>query len=174
MILTIKGRGQRSGELPVGLDRALDYFKADFPRFLEKIEDVESAREIQPNTYLVLDKPIGALNYYVSIVTVLVVEWNERGMTLSSRDFDLEKIKTPHPGLKGFIDGGLVLDPLSGDRTGVALDFTLAVEFPLPTALRLMPQALVQSTSDGIMNLKMGATVQALHRKVLADFELPE
>lgn len=175
MLLMIKGRGVKSGELPVPMAEARGYFERDLPAFLRKIEDVESVKELsQPFTYLVTDKPIGALNYYVTIVTVLVAEWHAGGMTLTSRDFDIEKIKAPHPVLKSYIDGELKLAEAGPDRTAVALDFTMTVEFPVPLALRLVPQAVVQSTSDGIMNIKMGATVQALYRKVLDDFKLPE
>jgi hypothetical protein len=174
MILTIKGRGIKEGELPIGMAEARRYFERDLPAFIRKIEDVESVKELgQPGMFLVTDKPIGALNYTVTIVAVLVAEWEEGAMKLSSRDFELDKIKSPHQVVKSFIDGGLKLSDRGPEKTGVALDFTMTVEFPVPGALRLIPQILIQSTSDGIMNIKMGATVQALYRKVLEDFKLP-
>ncbi|MDB5099670.1 MAG: hypothetical protein JWM80_4091 [Cyanobacteria bacterium RYN_339] len=172
MILTIKGTGKKNGEIPVGMAKAKEYF-SDLGAFVQKIEDVETVKPLgAPLTYLVTDKPIGAFNYYVTIVSVLVGEWHDKGMTLSSRDFDTDKIKSEHQVLKGFIEGELVLADLGADRTGVDLSFTMTIEFPLPGALRLMPQALVKSTSDGIMSLKMGATVEALYKKVLNDFQL--
>jgi hypothetical protein len=174
MILTIKGRGTKDGELPIGIEEARVYFERDLPAFIRKIEDVESVKELgQPGMFLVTDKPIGALNYFVTIASVLVSEWQDNTMILSSRDFELEKIKSPHQVVKGFIDGRLTMIERAGDKTGVALDFTMTVEFPVPGALRLVPQMLVQSTSDSVMNVKMGLTVQALYKKVLEDFKLP-
>jgi hypothetical protein len=172
MILSIKGTGKKNGEIPIGMAQAKAYF-ADLAAFVQKIEDVETVKPLgAPLTYLVTDKPIGAFNYYVTIVSVLVGEWHDKGMTLSSRDFDTDKIKSEHQVLKGFIEGELTLTDNGPDRTGVDLTFTMTVEFPLPGALRLMPQAVVKSTADGIMNVKMGATVDALYKKVLADFQL--
>ena len=172
MILTIKGTGKKNGELPIGMAEAREYF-SDLGAFVQKIEDVETVKPLgAPMTYLVTDKPIGAFNYFVTIVSVLVGEWHDKGMTLSSRDFDTEKIQSKNQVLKGFIEGELVLTELTADKTGVDLSFTMTIEFPLPGALRLMPQTLVKSTADGIMTLKMGATVDALYKKVLNDFQL--
>jgi hypothetical protein len=172
MILTIKGTGKKNGEIPVGMAKAKEYF-SDLGAFVQKIEDVETVKPLgAPLTYLVTDKPIGAFNYYVTIVSVLVGEWHEKGMTLSSRDFDTDKIKSENQVLKGFIEGELTLTDLGADKTGVDLVFTMTIEFPLPGALRLMPQAMVKSTADGIMTVKMGATVDSLYKKVLNDFQL--
>ena len=172
--MTFKGRGAKTGVLPHGLDHAKQYFQ-DLPAFLAKIEDVDTVKPLQAaGAYLVTHKPMGGLNYFVVMVAVLKATWDGSQMTLESLDFDLDKIKSEHQVVKGFLKGGLKLDERSPGQTDIDFAFDLDVEFPVPGVLRLVPSSLVQSTGDGIMTLKIGATVQSLYKKVLTDFNLPE
>lgn len=171
-MLIIKGTGTKSGELPVSRAEALAYF-GDLGAFIQKIEDVETVRPLgHAHTVLVTHKPIGALNVFTRVVCALRGEFCETGIQLVPLDFDAEKIKSEHQVLKGFIDGGLVLRELAADRTHAELSFTLRVEFPLPGALKLVPRALVQSTADGVMQMRMASAVNDLYSKVIADFGL--
>lgn len=172
-ILVVKGRGVKNGEGPLPLREALDYF-SDIPAFLHKIDDVDQVRALaHPDSYLVTHKPIGALNYYVTVVYALQVVKNELGMTFKPLDFDHEKIKSEHQVIKGFCDGELVAKVLAPDRTGIDFYFNLSLEFPVPMALKLAPRGLLQSTADGLMNLKVGLTVDAFYKKVMEDLKLP-
>lgn len=173
MIMTFKGRGEKGGELPVGMPAAKDYF-ADIKGFLEKIEDVREVKELgRPGAYLLKNHPVGALNYHVDIVWAIQVEPTENGIVIRPLDFDLEKIKSANQVLKSMVDGELVLKPLADDRTAVDFWFTFAVEFPVPGALRLVPSGLIQTTADGIMTLRVAVTVNNLYGKVQEDFKLP-
>lgn len=172
MIMTFKGRGEKGGELPVGMPAARDYF-ADIKGFLHKIEDVKEVKELgRPGAYLLKNHPIGALNYYVDIVWAIQVEHTDAGLLIRPLDFDLEKIKSDNQVLKSMVDGELVMKELAGDRTGVDFWFTFAVEFPVPGALRFVPQGLIQTTADGLMNVRVSVTVGNLYGKVEEDFAL--
>lgn len=172
MIMTFKGRGEKGGEIPVGMAAAKDYF-ADIKGFLHKIEDVKEVKELgRPGAYLLKNHPQGALNYYVDIVWAIQVEPTETGILIRPLDFDLEKIKSDNQVLKSMVDGELVLTAKGPETTGVDFWFTFAVEFPVPGALRLVPSGLVQTTADGIMTLRVAATVNNLYGKVQEDFKL--
>ena len=171
-MLIIKGVGKKAGEIPVGLNEAKDYF-SDLPGFIKKISDVDTVRALSvPDSYLVTHVPIGAMNFYTTVVYALRTEWSERGMLLKPLDFDTDKIKSEHQVLKGFVNGELVLDQVAEDRTQAALHFELSVELPVPGMLRLVPQGLIQSTADGIMNVRVGAAVESLYGRVYEDFNL--
>jgi hypothetical protein len=173
MIMTFKGRGEKGGELPVALPEAKPYF-TDIKAFLHKIEDVREVKELgRPGAYLVKNHPVGALNYYVDVVWAIQIEPTDDGMVIRPLDFDLEKIKSDNQVVKSMVDGELKLKALAADRTGVDFWFTFAVEFPVPGALRLVPSGLIQTTADGIMNVRVSATVGNLYGKVVEDFALP-
>ena len=172
-MLVIKGTGVKGGEMPVGREEALRYFE-NLPDFIHKIQDVDTVKPLgQPHTYLVTHKPIGALNFFTTVVYVVRGEFTPDGLKLSSFDFDAEKVKSEHPVLKGFVEGMLSLRELAPDRTHAELSFTLRVEFPLTGPLKLAPRQLVQTTADGLMTLKTSSSVNDLYAKVLADFNLP-
>lgn len=171
-MLTIKGTGLKAGEVPAPHDEALRYFH-NVHDFLWKLPDVESVKPLsRENCYLIVIKPIGGLNYYVTVASALEAKPTPQGLELTPLDFDPEKIKSEHQVLKGFVSGALSTRG-NGDRTGIDFNLKLEVEFPLPPALKLVPRGLIQSTADGIMNLRMGLIVDALHGKVLEDFKLP-
>lgn len=173
-MLIIKGTGTKAGEVPLGQPEALRYFQGDVPEFIKKINEVDTVKPLsRENCYLVTHTPIGAMNYYVTVVYALEAEHTETGMLLKPLDFDTEKIQSPHQVLKGFVEGYLKTHPLADDRTGVDFQFSLAVEFPMPAALSLVPKGLVQTTANGIMTAKVGTTVESMYRKVLQDFNLP-
>jgi hypothetical protein len=171
-MLTIKGTGKKAGELPLGLPQAKEYFQ-DLPGFIAKIEEVDQVKPLKrANTYLVTHKPIGAMNFYTTVVYCLEAEWTDAGITFKPLDFDPEQIKSEHMVLKGFVNGGLKLVPAGDDRTSVDLVFELNVELPIPTVLKFVPQGLVQSTADGIMTMKVAASVESMYSKVLQDFNM--
>lgn len=171
-MLIIKGTGLKAGELPAGYDRAREYLQ-DLPGFIRKIEDVDTIRPLKrENTYLVTHKPIGALNFYTTVVYCMEAIWNEEGVTFNPLDFDTAQIQSPHTVLKGMVTGGLKIAPAGPDRTTVDLRFELAVELPIPGMLKLMPQSLIQSTADGIMTVKVGHAVEVMYKKVLEDFNM--
>lgn len=171
--LLIKGRGVKNGEGPLSQKEALEYF-SDIPSFLLKIDDVDQVKALShPNSYLVTHKPVGAFNYHVTVVYALQVEKTETGMVFKPLDFDVEKIKSEHQVLKGFCDGELITKVLAPDRTGVDFYFNLSIELPVAPALMLVPRGLIQTTADGIMNLKIGLTIDAFYKKVMEDLKLP-
>lgn len=172
MLLTFKGRGTKQGEVPIGLEQALTYFSS-VPDFVRKIEDVKTIKELSvPGAYLLTHHPIGGLNYFVTIVAAMQSQATPTGLVLRSLDFDLDKIKSEHQVVKGFIDGELVATRVDDRRTAINFYFNMAVEFPVPLAMRLVPQGLITSTADGIMGLKMGIVVSSMYKKVLEDFNL--
>lgn len=171
-MLIIKGTGQKAGEIPAGYDRAREYF-SDLAGFIQKIEDVDTVKPLKrPNTYLVTHKPIGAMNFYTTVVYCLESEWTDAGVLLKPLDFDTDQIQSPHTVLKGMVNGNLKIDRTDAERTAVHLTFELAVELPIPGVLKLVPQGLIQSTADGIMTLKVGQAVESMYRKVLEDFNM--
>ena len=172
-MLTIKGTGVKAGEIPVAQSRALEYFK-DIPAFLHKIDDVDQVRPLgRDGAYLVTHKPIGGMNYYVTVVYAFQAEFTPDGLVGRPLDFDVEKVKSEHPVLKGFVDTLLVTKPKSTETTSIDFKFTLTLEMPMAPALKLLPRPFVQATADGIMNLKVGATIDAFYKKVLTDFAIP-
>ena len=171
-MLIIKGTGLKAGELPAGYDRAREYLQ-DLAGFIQKIEDVDTVRPLKrENTYLVTHKPIGAMNFYTTVVYCLEAIWNDEGVTFNPLDFDTAQIQSPHTVLKGMVTGGLKLGRVSPELTSVDLRFELAVELPIPGMLKLVPQNLVQSTADGIMTVKVGHAVECMYKKVLEDFNM--
>jgi hypothetical protein len=170
-MLVIKGTGKKNGEMPLGLEAAKEYFQ-DLSKFITKIEEVDQCKPLKrPNTYLVTHKPIGAMNFYTTVVYCMEVEWSETGVVFKPLDFEPEQIKSEHMVLKGFVNGGLNLKPVSADTTAVDLVFELNVELPIPPALKLVPQGLVKTTADGIMTMKVAASVESMYKKVLEDFD---
>ncbi|HEY9722661.1 MAG TPA: DUF1997 domain-containing protein [Oscillatoriaceae cyanobacterium] len=170
-MLTIKGTGIKAGEVPATHEDALRYFH-NVHDFLWKLPDVESVKPLsREHCYLIVIKPIGGLNYYVTVASALEAKPTPKGLELTPLDFDTEKIKSDHQVLKGFVSGGLLTEG-KGAATSIDFNLKLEVEFPLPGALKLVPRGLIQSTADGIMNLRMGMIVDALHGKVLEDFKL--
>jgi hypothetical protein len=115
---------------------------------------------------------MGGLSYQVRMVACMQTSWDETGLRLSPLDFDVEKIQSDLPVVKGFIDGHLRFDARQPAVTNVALDFSVTVEVPIPPVLNLLPRGLVQATGDGIMNLQIGMVVTTLFRKVMDDFKL--
>lgn len=169
-MLTITGRGAIDGILPAPQAEALPYFD-DLAAFLAKIEDVDTVRPLgQPYTYLVTHRPIGAMNYHVTVAYTLVGTKTDGGFTFGSYDFDHGKIKSEHPVVKGFVDGALKVSPRSEAESHIDLKFELKIELPVPTVLKLVPRGLLQTTADGIMTLKVSTSVDSMHKKVLADF----
>lgn len=173
MIMTFKGRGEKGGELPIGMPAAKGYF-ADIKAFLQKIEDVKEVKDLgRPGAYLVKNHPVGALNYYVDVVWAIQVEHHDAGMVIRPLDFDHDKLKSDNQVLKSMVDGELKLKELAAEATGIDFWFTFAVEFPVPGALRLVPQGMIQSAANGIMDLRVSVTVGNLYGKVQEDFKLP-
>lgn len=171
-MLIITGKGQKNGELPAGYDKAREYF-ADLAGFIQKIEDVDTVKPLKrANSYLVTHKPIGAMNFYTTVVYCLEAEWTDAGVLLKPLDFDTAQIQSQHTVLKGMVNGMLKLDRLADARTGADLTFELAVELPIPGMLKLVPQGMIQTTADGIMTLKVGQAVEVMYRKVLEDFNM--
>jgi hypothetical protein len=170
-MLIIKGTGTKAGELPLGPEKAKEYFQ-DLSKFITKIEEVDTCKPLKrPNTYLVTHKPIGAMNFYTTVVYCLEAEWTDTGVTFKPLDFEPSQIQSPHMVLKGFVNGGLQLKPVSDEATHVDLVFELNVELPIPPALKLVPQGLVKTTADGIMTMKVAASVESMYKKVLEDFD---
>lgn len=171
MPMTFKGRGDKAGEIPVGMDEARTYF-ADLKAFILKIEDVREVKELgRPGAFLVHNHPVGALNFNVDVVWAIQVEPSATGMLIRALDFDLAKAKTANFALKSMVEGELVLSD-RGASTGVDFWFTFAIETDIPGPLRLIPSGIIQATADGIMNLRVAATVNNLYGKVQEDFKL--
>lgn len=171
MPMTFKGRGEKAGEIPVPIAEARQYF-SDLKAFILKIEDVREVKELgRPGAFLVYNHPVGALNFYVDVVWCIQVEPSEKGMSIRPLDFDLEKAKTANFPLKSMVEGELVLSD-RGAATGVDFWFTFAIETEIPGPLKLVPQGLIQSTADGIMNVRVAQTVGNLYGKVQEDFKL--
>lgn len=171
MILTIKGTGTKAGEVPDNLDNTISYIRK-VEDFLWKIPDVETLKPLsRENCYLLINKPIGGMNYYVTVASALQIEPTPDGLVITPLDFDHEKVKSEHQVLKSFVSGYTKLSG-QGDRTSIDFSLTINIDFPMPGALRFVPQGLVQSTADGIMSLRMNMIVDALYQKVLADFSM--
>lgn len=171
-MIELKGHGSTSGELPIDLAGARAYF-ADVPAFLAKLEAVDAIKPLsRPGAFLVTHHPMGALGYHVRMVAVLQCDWDETGLRLAPLDFDTAQVPSELPVVKGFINGHLRLGERPGDRTEARLDFTVQVDLPIPSALRLVPRALVQATGDGIMGLQTSMVVSSLFRRVMDDFAL--
>lgn len=172
-MLTIKGQGATGSELPIGMDRARTYFFDELEGFLRKIEAVDTIKPLsRPGAYLITHQPMGGLSYMVVMVACLQAEWHPGGMRLSPLDFDLEKVKSDHPTVKGFITGDLQVFEREPGSIEVAFKFGVDVELPLRGALRLLPQPLIQATGDGIMGFRTQQVVKNLFQKVLEDFQL--
>lgn len=171
LMLIIKGTGKKNGEMPLHHEKAREYFQ-DLSKFITKIEEVDTCKPLKrPHTYLVTHKPIGAMNFYTTVVYCLEAEWHDTGVTFKPLDFETSQIQSEHMVLKGFVNGGLTMKPVSDEVTAVDLMFELNVELPIPSALKLVPQGLVKTTADGIMTMKVAASVEAMYKKVLEDFD---
>jgi hypothetical protein len=172
MLMTFKGRGEKAGEIPVGMDEAKRYF-VDLKAFILKIEDVREVKELgRPGAFLVYNHPVGALNFNVDVVWAIQVDPTETGMAIRALDFDLAKAKTANFALQSMVNGELVLTDRGLGQTGVDFWFSFAIETDIPGPLKLIPSGLIQSTADSIMNLRVAATVGNLYGKVQEDFKL--
>jgi hypothetical protein len=171
-MILLKGKGQTTGQIPLGLAAARTYFE-DLPAFLGKIEAVDSVKPLtRPGAYLVIHHPMGAMSYQVAMVACLQAEWHAGGMRLSPLDFDLDKVASPHETVKGFVEGELKLIERHDALTAAEFGFSVSIELPIPPVLSLVPRPMIQATGDGIMNLQTGLIVQSLFRKVMDDFAL--
>lgn len=171
MSLIITGRGVRRGELPVGQAEALAYFR-DVKAFVAKIQEVERIEEGPQGSLLVSHRPIGGMNYFVTVVYAMTCDWHEQGVRFGSAPFDLSGMRSPHQLVKGEVSGHLHTQALPNGHTATELDFTLSVALPVPFALKLVPSAVLKTTADGIMSLKVGISVEDMYRKVEEDFGL--
>lgn len=169
-MLKLIGRGHTAGNLPLPLPAARDYF-ADVAAFLRKIEHVDELRPIasRPGAYLVTHHPVGGLGYHVVVVACLEGVWEGDTMRLRPLDFDLEKVKSAHPTVKGFIQGDLALRAVSAG-TSADFGFGVTVELPIPAALSLVPTGLVKATADSLMSMRCESVAKGLFRKVMDDF----
>ncbi len=171
-MIIVRGQGATAAELPIGSAAAKTYF-GDVPAFLRKIESVDGIRPLaRPGTYLLTHHPMGGFGYEVVMAACLEATWQGDHMRLAPLDFDREKVVSPHPVVKGFIEGELRLAEPRPDATAAEFGFSVTVEVPVPGVLRLVPSALLQSTADGIMGYRAGLVVRCLFEKVLADFRL--
>ncbi|MEB3196048.1 MAG: DUF1997 domain-containing protein [Candidatus Sericytochromatia bacterium] len=170
--MTFKGRAARQGEIPVGLADALAYF-SDVKAFIQKIEDVKEVRDLAlPKAYLMSHHPIGALNYYVTVVTAVQAEPTPSGLRLTGLDFDETKLSSEHQLLKGFIDGALEAREIASGRTALDFFFDISFDFTVQGPLVLVPRPVIQSTADSLLRLKLGVLVENLYQKVVEDFRL--
>lgn len=171
-MIICRGQGSTAAELPIGVDAACAYF-ADATAFLRKIEAVDGIRPLgRPGAYLITHHPVGGFGYEVVMAACLQIAWDGPIMTMAPLDFDLAKVATPHPVVKGYIEGRLALDERQPGHTRAAYRFGVTVEIPVPGVLSLVPRPMLQATADGIMTLKSGLVVRSLFEKVLADFRL--
>lgn len=171
MSLIIQGRGTRKGELPISEAEALDYFR-DIKAFVAKIQEVEKIEEGPGGGLLVSHSPLGAMNYFVTLVYNMTCTWHEHGVRFGAAPFDLGAIKSPHQLVKGEVLGHLTTRPIEAKRTEIELEFGLQIDLPIPFALKFVPEALVRTTADGIMTLRVAASVDSMYRKVEQDFGL--
>lgn len=173
-MIIVRGRGATAAELPIGPAAAKDYF-GDIPAFLRKIEVVDGIRPLaRPGTYLLTHHPMGGFGYEVVMAACLEAAWQGDHMRLAPLDFDLEKVASPHPLVKGFIEGELRLAEPRQDATAAEFAFAVTVEVPIPGVLKLVPGSVLQATADGIMGLRVGGVVRSLFQKVLDDFQLTQ
>ena len=171
-MIICKGQGTTAAELPIGAEAARRYFD-DAPAFLRKIEAVDGIRPLgRPGAYLLTHHPVGGFGYEVVLAACLQITWEGPTRTMAPLDFDLHKVASPHPVVKGHIEGALVLDERHPGRTRADYRFAITAEIPVPGVLALVPRPLLQATADGIMTLKSGLVVRSLFEKVLADFRL--
>ncbi|MFN3430794.1 MAG: DUF1997 domain-containing protein [Candidatus Sericytochromatia bacterium] len=172
-MILLQGRGDTAAELPLALEDARLYFQ-DVPAFLRKIDAVDEVKPLsRPGAYLVTHHAVGGLGYMVRMVACMQADWDAGGMILRPLDFDLDRLAPgDYPAVKGMVQADLRLSAPVPDRTAAAFGFSLTVELPIPSMLRLVPRSLVQATGDGIMSFQTGLTVQGLFNKVMADFRL--
>ena len=171
-MIQLKGLGQTAGQLPIGLDEARTYFE-DVPAFLRKIDAVDTIKPLsRPGAYLVTHHAVGGLGYQVAMIACLQIEWHAGGMRLRPLDFDLDKVPSPHPTVKGFIEGDLALSARGERLTAAEFGFKVAIDLPIPGMLQLVPRPVIQATGDGIMGVQTNLVVQSLFRKVMDDFAL--
>lgn len=171
MTLTITGRGTRQGELPVSEAEALAYFR-DLRGFISKINEVDTIVDGPQNSLLVSHAPIGGMNYFVTVVYALTGTWHDHGVRFGAADFDIKAMKSAHQLVRGIVTGHLTTKAVDEKRTAIDLDFQLAVDLPVPFALKFVPEMVLKTTADGIMNLKVAASVESMYRKAEQDFGL--
>lgn len=170
MPIQIRGVGTKAATVPMTLEAALAYFK-DVPSFLKKIDMVETVKELgRPGAYLVIHKAVGAMNFQATSAYAIQVEHTETGMTFSPLDFDVKQLKSPHPVVKGFVEGGLVLTPKGDTTVATELTFVHTADIDQSGPLAFVPAGLIKSTADGIMTMIIGVTIDSMWRKVQADF----
>lgn len=171
-MIICRGQGTTAAELPIGAEAARTYFD-DATAFLRKIEAVDAIRPLgRPGAYLLTHHPVGGFGYEVVMAACLQITWDGTTMTMAPLDFDLAKVASPHPVVKGYIEGELALAERRPGRTQADYRFAVTVEIPVPGVLTLVPRPMLQATADGIMTLKSGLVVRSLFGKVLADFRL--
>lgn len=174
MSISIRGVGYKAATVPMSLEGARDYF-ADVPGFLKKIDMVETVRELgRPGAYLVIHKAVGALNFQATSAYAIQVEHTESGMTFLPLDFEVAQLKSPHPVVKGFVEGSLVLTSKSDNAVATELTFIHTADIEQRGPLAFVPPALIKSTADGVMNMIIGSTIESMWRKVQADFPAAE
>jgi hypothetical protein len=170
MAIAIRGVGFKAATVPMSLEGAREYF-ADVPGFLKKIDMVETVRELgRPGAYLVIHKAVGAMNFQATSAYAIQVEHTDNGMKFLPLDFEVKQLKSPHPVVKGFVEGSLVLTPKSDNSVGTELTFVHTADIEQAGPLAFVPAGLIKSTADGIMNMIIGSTIDSMWRKVQADF----
>ena len=170
MPISIRGVGKKTAELPLSLEAARAYF-TDVPSFLKKIDMVETVRELgRPGAFLVIHKAVGAFNFQATSAYAIQVEYTETGMTFLPLDFDVAQLKSPHPVVKGFVEGALLLTPVSDTAVATDLTFIHTADIDQAGPLAFVPAAMIKSTADGLMTMIINSTIASMWQKVQADF----
>lgn len=170
MAISIRGVGKKAAEVPLGLEAAREYFR-DVPGFLKKIDWVETVKELgRPGAYLVIHKAVGAMNFQATSAYAIQVEHTETGMTFLPLDFEVSALKSPHPVVKGFVEGSLVLKPISEQAVATDLTFVHTADIEHNGPLAFVPAPMIKSTADSLMTMIISNTIESMWRKVQADF----
>jgi hypothetical protein len=168
--IAIRGVGFKAATVPLGLEAARTYF-ADVPTFLRKIDMVETVRELgRPDAFLVIHKTVGAMNFQATSAYAIQVEHTAHGMTFLPLDFEVAQLKSPHPVVKGFVEGSLKLTPQGENMCATELTFIHTADIDQAGPLAFIPAGMIKTTADGLMTMIIGSTIESMWRKVKADF----
>ena len=158
-MINIAGSTQRSFIFPAGLDAAIDFY-ADIGRILHYLPHISIINKYDQQSYRMLYRTAELSLYRVSIYCDLAAE-----LDLENHRLLIKPFHAPSPPIQaraglyylvsqGYFSSTSTFKP-AREGTRVDYELELAAEMPMPHAIRLMPDGIVESLANSIMQKHM-------------------
>lgn len=158
-MIKITGSTQRSFIFPTNLDAAFDFF-SDIGRILHYLPHISIVKKYNEQGYRMLYRTSELSVYRISIYCDITSDLDQKNQRLRIKPFQA----ITHPiharaGLyslvsQGFFSSTSIFKP-AGEGTQVDYELKLAAEMKVPLAIRFMPDGIVESLANNIMQKRM-------------------